>query len=93
MVFSSSCTSNTLVRTPGLAKFGAWRTALAKWLLPQPPRPPWSTTRGSFGSRTSARTLSVAMSRTMVPGGTLMTRAAPLLPLARPAPPGAPASA
>ena len=34
MVFSSSCTSNTFVRTPGLAKFGAWRTALAKWLLP-----------------------------------------------------------
>ena len=48
MVLSSNCTSKISVRTPGLAKFGAWQVqGVAKWLFPQPPRPPWSTARNA----------------------------------------------
>ena len=36
---------------PGFAKFGTWRVGVAKWLLPQPPRPPRAITWGSSPER------------------------------------------
>ena len=77
--FSSKITSRLSPGSPALAKRGTCRVGVAKWLLPQPPRPPRQRTKGSLPLM-SAMISPLSASRTRVPRGTRMTRSSPFLP-------------
>ena len=66
-----------LAGTPFSSCRGARLVDDLKWVLPCPPRPPWATTTASPGAFRSRRTWPRSRSRTMVPGGTSMTRSSP----------------
>ncbi len=67
--------------SPSLAKRGVCRVEVAKFMLPQPPRPPWAATKRWPSSDMSTSCSPVAWSMTSVPLGTLSTRSSAFLPL------------
>src|SRR5205814_2123730 len=56
---------------PGWANRGACSVEVAKFMLPNPPRPPFASTHRRSFSRKSASNSPVSTSLTIVPGGTL----------------------
>src|SRR5262249_3344268 len=91
MTFSSRTTQRSSPGVPFWNCRGARLVAVAKALLPRPPRPPAATTTCSPGRPRSRRTLPRSRSWTTVPGGTARTRSSPFLPWqlsGMPRPPG-----
>ena len=80
---SSRRTQRSSPGSPFWACFGAWWVAVLKWVLPSPPRPPRATITCWPAATRSARSSSVASSRTAVPGGTPTTRSWPAAPWRR----------
>src|SRR5262245_33524430 len=93
MSFSSSRTRRDSPLSPGSDRRGACCTALAKLLLPRPPRPPAATTQVSPSRTRSRRRCPRSASWICVPTGTSTTRSAPFAPLRLRGPPGRPSSA
>ena len=90
---SSRSTVSSFAGCPGCAYFGACMVDVTYVLFPRPPCPPFKNTTGSFLYAISSMTFPVSESFTTVPGGTLSTMSAPLLPWQFFLPPSSPSPA
>src|SRR5262245_13294680 len=93
MTLSSSLIQRSSPSPPGSYSRGARLVEVAKYLLPRPPRPPWATVTCLPISVKSLRTCPRSRSRTIVPGGTPITRSFAILPWHNAEPPAWPLSA